>query len=75
MFKQMSSQMVVVILSLIAVLYPDFTQAQDRSGTLQGVVKNSSGVPASGAFVKMKNAERRLTFMVAHPSARPLHGQ
>ena len=32
--------------------------------SLQGVVKNSSGAPVSGAFVKMKNAEGRLTFMV-----------
>jgi mono/diheme cytochrome c family protein len=28
------------------------------------VVKNSSGAPLAGAFVKMRNAERRLTFMV-----------
>ena len=32
--------------------------------SLQGVVKNSSGAPVAGAFVKMKNDERRLTFMV-----------
>jgi virginiamycin B lyase len=65
MFKQISSETIVVILSFIVVLHPDLSQAQDRSGTLQGVVKNSSGAPLSGAFVKMKNAERRLMFMVA----------
>ena len=37
--------------------------AQNTSG-VQGVVKNSSGTPVSGAFVKLKNEERRLTFMV-----------
>ncbi len=34
------------------------------SGVVEGVVKDSSGQPLSGAFVKLKNAERRLTFMV-----------
>ena len=31
---------------------------------MEGVVKNMSGQPISGAFVKLKNADRRLTFMV-----------
>ena len=34
------------------------------TGVVEGVVKNSSGQPVAGAFVKLKNAERRLTFMV-----------
>jgi streptogramin lyase len=34
------------------------------SGVVEGVVQDSSGQPVSGAFVKLKNAERRLTFMV-----------
>ena len=38
--------------------------AENVSGVLQGVVKDSHGAPVAGAFVKMKNAERRLTFMV-----------
>ena len=61
MFKPIA---VVVMSVVIAFLSPNFLLAQDRAGTLQGVVKNSSGAPVSGAFVKMKNAERRLTFMV-----------
>jgi virginiamycin B lyase len=64
MFKQISSQIAIVALSLAVVLYADFTPAQDRSGTLQGVVKNSSGTPVSGAFVKLKNVEGRLSFLV-----------
>src|SRR5713226_987899 len=64
MLKQLNLMMVFAILAVTAVLYPSLTQAQDRTGILQGVVKNSSGSPVSGAFVKMKNAERRLTFMV-----------
>ena len=34
------------------------------SGVVEGVVTDSSGQPLAGAFVKLKNAERRLTFMV-----------
>ena len=38
--------------------------AADDSGAVQGVVTNAAGQPVTGAFVKLKNAERRLTFMV-----------
>jgi Carboxypeptidase regulatory-like domain len=64
MLKQFHAHIALMMLAAIAVLYPHLTQAQDRSGSLQGVVKNSSGTPVSGAFVKMKNPERRLMFMV-----------
>ncbi len=33
-------------------------------GSIQGVVSDASGKPVVGAFVKVKNDERRLTFMV-----------
>ena len=64
MFRQIVRWTIVFMLALIVVLHPERPYAQDRAGTLQGVVKNSSGAPLAGAFVKMKNAERRLTFMV-----------
>src|SRR3954452_11384032 len=35
-----------------------------NGGTVEGVVTSASGQPVTGAFVKLKNAERRLTFMV-----------
>jgi streptogramin lyase len=38
--------------------------AQDAVGTLTGVVTDASGAPVAGAFVQMRNAERRLNFMV-----------
>jgi len=38
-------------------------QAQ-LSGSVQGVVNDASGRPVAGAFVKLKNDQRRLTFMV-----------
>jgi virginiamycin B lyase len=34
------------------------------SGVVQGTVKDSSGQPVAGAFVKLRNAERRLLVMV-----------
>src|SRR5262245_17312756 len=37
---------------------------QGHTGVVQGVVKDASGQPVAGAFVKLKNAERRLTIMV-----------
>ena len=37
--------------------------AQNMGG-VQGVVKDASGAPVSGAVVKLKNEERRLTFLV-----------
>lgn len=64
MLKSMTSRTILIVFAVIALLCPQLIQAQDRAGTLQGVVKDSSGAPVSGAFVKMKNADRRLTFMV-----------
>ena len=38
--------------------------ANENFGSLQGMVKNAAGQPVSGAFVRLKNADKRLTFMV-----------
>src|SRR5207253_49659 len=38
--------------------------AQDAGGTLTGVITDAAGAPVAGAFVQMRNAERRLNFMV-----------
>jgi len=38
--------------------------SQNPDGSFQGVVKDSQGAPVTGAFVKIKNSERRLTIMV-----------
>jgi cytochrome c5 len=64
MFRQIRSPIVVMMLSAIALFCARSLAAQDRAGVLQGIVKDSSGAPVSGAFVKIKNAERRLSFMV-----------
>src|SRR5579871_3565579 len=39
-------------------------RAADFAGSIAGVVKSESGQALSGAYVKLFNAERRLTFMV-----------
>jgi len=45
--------------------YFDSTNSRTRpSGILHGVVKDAAGAPVAGAFVKLNNSERRLTFMV-----------
>src|SRR5216117_3021213 len=64
MFKQIHLNLSMVTLVAVALVCPRLIHAQDRSGVLQGVIKDASGAPVSGAFVKMKNAERHLTFMV-----------
>ncbi len=39
-------------------------RAADFAGSVQGVVKSASGEALPGAYVKLINPERRLTFMV-----------
>src|SRR6266852_1071798 len=51
-------------LALAAFLCTGSVRAADSRGVLQGVVKDASGAPVAGAFVKMKDAEKRLTVMV-----------
>src|SRR5262249_18724234 len=47
-----------------AVSCPGVASAQGAVGTLTGVITDQAGAPVAGAFVQMKNAERRLNFMV-----------
>ena len=54
----------VAMLALIAFLCTGAVRAADTRGVLQGVVKDASGAPVAGAFVKMKDADKRLTIMV-----------
>jgi hypothetical protein len=61
MFKQIALFSAAAAFALLA---PNLIHAQDRSGVLQGVVKDAVGAPATGALVKLKNGEQRLTFMV-----------
>src|SRR5262245_17168050 len=51
-------------LALVATASFPAALAQDSVGTLNGIITNAAGAPVAGAFVQMKNAERRLNFMV-----------
>jgi len=51
-------------LALVATASCPAALAQDTVGTLAGVITDARGAPVAGAFVQMKNAERRLNFMV-----------
>jgi virginiamycin B lyase len=53
-----------LFIAALVVLFGSAAAAQDRSGSLTGLVKEMSSSPVAGAFVKIKNEERRLTFMV-----------
>ena len=55
---------VFAALACVALLYGASVRAADERGMLQGVVKDASGAPVAGAFVKMKDAQKRLTMMV-----------
>src|SRR5262245_15011290 len=55
---------IVALSVLVAMVSVSSVRGADNLGTLQGVVKDAAGAPVAGAFVKMKNAEYRLTFMV-----------
>src|SRR5215831_15537283 len=54
----------VGLVAMIALLSSGSVRAADDRGVLQGVVKDASGAPVAGAFVKMKDAQKRLTVMV-----------
>ena len=53
-----------IIVFAVTLFFTPSAYSQDRAGSLQGVVKDAKGAPVTGAFVKIKNSERRLTFMV-----------
>src|SRR5690349_19952502 len=42
-----------------------------RPGSLQGVVKSATGAPVAGAFVKLRNSERRpISTVISQPQGR-----
>src|SRR3954447_16162363 len=49
---------------LLAAGYAPARSADVYNGVLEGVVKDASGKPVAGAFVRLKNSEKRLGFMV-----------
>src|SRR5437867_3496724 len=64
MFTPIRQKVVLGVAFLVVVVCSHSMGAAKNDGSVQGVVKNASGAPVAGAFVKLKNADRRLTFMV-----------
>jgi streptogramin lyase len=63
--KSGKRKLLLTALAFVApVLWSGAGSAQDAAGTLTGVIKDASGAGVAGAFVQMRNAERRLNFMV-----------
>jgi virginiamycin B lyase len=58
------SRILPVIASAVLFVSVHAVRAADFAGSVQGVVKNGSGEALPGAYVKLFNPERRLTFMV-----------
>src|SRR5215475_1394075 len=63
MKRQTISTILTAGTAAILLAAPSIAVAQER-GSVQGVVNDAYGNPIAGAFVKLKNEERRLTFMV-----------
>src|SRR5438094_4839848 len=62
--SQRLNRKIVMVLAMMAMIAAVSIRAADNTGVLEGVVKDNAGATVAGAFVKMKNPERRLTFMV-----------
>ncbi|MBZ5644485.1 MAG: carboxypeptidase regulatory-like domain-containing protein [Acidobacteriia bacterium] len=64
MANRSHSVIFVAIIASFALLCTPLRAKADGTGIVEGVVKNASGQPLSGAYVKLHDAEMRLTFMV-----------
>jgi uncharacterized surface anchored protein len=60
----MSKLTFAAVALVAAVSCPGAASAQGTVGTLTGVITDAAGSAVAGAFVQMRNAERRLNFMV-----------
>src|SRR5258708_32363673 len=60
----MSKPFFAAVALVAAVSCPGVASAQGTVGTLTGVISDAAGSAVAGAFVQMRNAERRLNFMV-----------
>src|SRR5882757_10560172 len=58
------SRFTVIFAAALLFLCCELVSAAENSSTVEGVVQDASGKPVTGAFVKLKNNERHLEFMV-----------
>ncbi|MGH9786048.1 MAG: carboxypeptidase-like regulatory domain-containing protein, partial [Terriglobia bacterium] len=64
MHRELSRTVSGLIAAVAFVSVSAIGAAAHNASVIEGVVKNSSGQPVVGAFVKLKNEQKRLTFMV-----------
>jgi streptogramin lyase len=62
-FRTINRNLSIAVAASILVIAPQPGRADER-GSMHGIVSDASGNAIPGAFVKLKMAERRLTFMV-----------
>jgi virginiamycin B lyase len=68
MFRRVGPKIAVAILAAVVSVWAAPVRAAEAPGSIQGVVKSSSGQPLYGAYVKLINAEKHLTFLVVSKS-------
>ncbi len=64
MLKRMCIAISVVFIAAVVFFYAPIRTLADTAGVIEGVVKNASGQPLAGAYVRVHNSEKHLTFMV-----------
>src|SRR5579862_9842857 len=63
-FNRTRSTFTAVFAAFLLCLSGQFARAAENNSTIEGVVQDASGKPVTGAFVKLKNNDRHLEFMV-----------
>src|ERR1700726_48239 len=58
------SNFTIIFAAALLFLCGQFAWAAENSSTVEGLVQDASGKPVAGAFVKLKNSDRHLEFMV-----------
>jgi streptogramin lyase len=58
------SKFTVIFAAALLFFCSQFVGAAENNSTIEGVVQDATGKPVAGAFVKLKNKERHLEFMV-----------
>ena len=58
------SKFTVLFAAALFFFCAQFARAAENNSTVEGVVQDASGKPVTGAFVKLKNNDRHLEFMV-----------
>src|SRR5882672_5805379 len=58
------SKFKVIFAAALLFLCGQFAWAAENNSTVEGIVQDASGKPVAGAFVKLKNNDRHLEFMV-----------